>query len=546
MHIGKVKKLFGTKIIALFVSTIFLGFVLGIIEMVIGFAIQNFLVSYNLIATKVIPPVLSPFVAFPTAFLIGIAVVRLFFYFLHGFIPDFTFEAFCSRVRRLLSNALIGTDVEGEALSVAEVSHITTNLTPKVGNFISALCQMIAAFFLLITLLIGMLMISTRLTLIAFIAVFVMVLPTIFLKSAYQRFAGNYHKALQQFSLKILRDLRNIYFLRIVGTNQREVDSLHSKNSTIFSQYVRYALGISLNNTWPVFAGVLIVMFTIWGNSRVNYVQSGTLITFVYLLVRLPQSISQFARSFGHAQFSYPFLLNFLDHSEFLLAEKKSQDASAGHRHSGVPRSLSVKGLSVGRNGALIEGINLNVNKGNFLLIAGESGIGKTTLLMTILGIVPKIKGEIIWDGTSLEQWDRRAFRKHLGYSGTDPFLLDTTIKENLLYGVRDTAMAEQSMDKVLDMTSCSFVHELGDGLLHKLGEAGEGISAGQKQRLSLARALLSNPSILVLDEATANIDEATEEKIFRGIRSNYPDLTIIAVSHRDSLKKFATDFLYI
>ncbi|MFC1593820.1 ATP-binding cassette domain-containing protein [Candidatus Omnitrophota bacterium] len=543
----RLKKLFGTKIIALFIVTIFLGSLLGIIEMVFGFAIQNFLAKFNLIQTVNLPTVFSPFVALPIVFLIVVALIRFFLYFLHGFIPDLSYEMLYSRVRYLLSRALIGSDIENSAISVAEVSHITTNVTPKVGNFISSICQIVTAVFLILTILAGMFIISLRLTSVALIAICIMVLPTVLLKSVYQTYAGNYHKYLRQFSLKLIRDLRNIYFLRIVGTNQRESEQLNATNSTIFRTYVRYGLGIALNNTWPLFAGILVVIFTIWGNHNGNYLQSGMLVTFVYLLVRLPPSISQLARAFGHVQFSYPFVLNFLEYADFFLTENVSQQENNEIiQEETIPQSLRLQDLTVGRDEALTEKVTLSVKRGEFLLITGESGRGKTTLLMTILGIVPKIEGEINWNDIPLEQWSRKVFRKYIGYSGTDPFLIDTTIKENLLYGVRDRGRAEKSLDSILSVTCCSFIHEFEKGLFHKLGEAGEGISAGQKQRLSLARALLYNPSVLILDEATANIDEETEEKILQAMRAQYPDMTVIAVSHRDSLRKFATQSLQI
>ncbi len=542
----KVKRLFGKKVFFLFITTIFLGFFLGLIEMIFGFALQNFLVSFDLIQSKNIPSILLPFATMPTVFLASVAVVRFCFYFLASFLPDFSYETFSSRVRRMLGLAILGTDAENSYLSVAEVSHITTNLTPKVGNFVSSFCQMISAFFLMLTILVGMAVISANLTLVALVAVAVMIFPTIILKSAYQSYAGSFHKNLKMFSLNILRDLRNIYFLRIVGTNNRELSNLNTVNNTIYKQFIKYAVGISVNNTWPLFAGVLIVIFTIWGNHRENYVESGTLITFIYLLIRLPQAISQLARSFGHVQFCYPFLTNFLEYSEMFSDKTENEAREDLKSYRGVPESLSVKDLSIGRNAELLKDVNLEINKGDFLLVKGESGKGKTTFLMTILGIVEKLSGDIKWNNVDLSLWSREVFRSNVGYSGTDPFLIDSTVRENLFYGVRNKDLASNDLEKVLNISCCTFIHELDGGLSYKLGESGEGISAGQKQRISLARALLYNPSVLILDEATANIDEITEEKIFVEIRKNYPELTIIAVSHRESVRKFANKYLQL
>ena len=111
-------------------------------------------------------------------------------------------------------------------------------------------------------------------------------------------------------------------------------------------------------------------------------------------------------------------------------------------------------------------------------------------------------------------------------------------------YGRESGLELREDIEKVLEISCCSFIDKLDDKLAHRLKEGGEGVSAGQKQRISLARALIKEPQVLLLDEATSNIDTVTEKKIFEGIKEAFPEMIIIFVSHRESSREFATKIL--
>lgn len=165
---------------------------------------------------------------------------------------------------------------------------------------------------------------------------------------------------------------------------------------------------------------------------------------------------------------------------------------------------------------------------------------------MTLIGILNPLAGKVSWGGESIETIDPVSLRRRLGYAGPEPYLLDADIRTNLVFGMERDNVSTAEIEHVLRLACAEFVFDLEGGLLHRLQEAGEGISAGQKQRLSLARCLLRAPDILLLDEATANIDEETEGQIMSRIRTAYPEMLIIAVSHRASLRRYATKTIEI
>jgi ATP-binding cassette subfamily B protein AbcA/BmrA len=127
-----------------------------------------------------------------------------------------------------------------------------------------------------------------------------------------------------------------------------------------------------------------------------------------------------------------------------------------------------------------------------------------------------------------------------VGYVGPESFLIEGTVKENLSYGLHQVA-SDIDIRNVLDHADCGFVHSLPLGLEHRLTEQGEGLSAGQKQRLALARALLRKPKVLVLDEATANLDTETELRLVATLEKIRDGMTIVAVTHREALLRIAT-----
>jgi ABC-type bacteriocin/lantibiotic exporter with double-glycine peptidase domain len=160
--------------------------------------------------------------------------------------------------------------------------------------------------------------------------------------------------------------------------------------------------------------------------------------------------------------------------------------------------------------------------------------------------LVPPLGGRVSWSGTLLNTIDPVDLRRKVGFAGAEPYLIDADIRTNLLFGLDRIDIAETEIEHALRVACADFVYDLEGGLSHQLRENGDGISAGQKQRLALARCLLRGPEVLLLDEATANIDEETEHLLFERLLQAYPDLLIVAVSHRSSLRNFATRILEV
>lgn len=186
---------------------------------------------------------------------------------------------------------------------------------------------------------------------------------------------------------------------------------------------------------------------------------------------------------------------------------------------------------------SILKGINLEISKGESIGIIGPSGVGKTTLVDIILGYLKVDEGLILADGVDINN-NLKGWTKNIGYVPQMIFIMDDTIRSNILFGC-DKSNDEKIWDLLRRVRIDEFVDSLPNGLDTYVGERGIRLSGGQRQRLGIARALFNDPDILVLDEATASLDNKLESEIMEDIYELKENKTIIIIAHRlTSLKK--------
>jgi len=180
----------------------------------------------------------------------------------------------------------------------------------------------------------------------------------------------------------------------------------------------------------------------------------------------------------------------------------------------------------------VLEGVSFHVRAGERVGIVGPSGAGKTTLLSLLLRFYSPTGGEVLYDGRPAGDDDVRSLRQRIGYVSQSPLLLSGTILENLRYGNPGA-----SLEQVTRACRAAGIHEfitgLPGGYESEVGERGVNLSEGQKQRLAIARALVKEPDILVLDEPTASLDGLTERSIFEALPRETRGKTLFVVAHR-------------
>ena len=194
-----------------------------------------------------------------------------------------------------------------------------------------------------------------------------------------------------------------------------------------------------------------------------------------------------------------------------------------------------------------IENVNIEIDKGDIIGITGESGSGKTTFADIFVGLLDPTNGKIIIDNKKLDDSNLVAWQKNIGYVSQNVYLSDDTIRNNIAFGVDENKIDNKRVKKCIELCNLSdFVKNLPNGLDTITGERGLKISGGQKQRLTIARAIYFNPDIIVFDEATSSLDKKNENEIISNIvnLSRKENKTLIIIAHKLSILNNCTKLI--
>ena len=196
------------------------------------------------------------------------------------------------------------------------------------------------------------------------------------------------------------------------------------------------------------------------------------------------------------------------------------------------------------KNFPVLNDISIDINKGQTTAIVGSTGSGKSTLIKLILRLYDSTSGEIKFDGKNIRDLELDSLRNKIGLVSQDIFLFEGTVFENIAYGNLD-AKDEEVWEAARLSESDKFINLLPNKENTIVGERGQKLSGGQRQRISIARAILKNPEILILDEATSAVDNETEAAIQRSINTLKEGRTVIAIAHRLSTIRNA-EIIYV
>jgi len=219
---------------------------------------------------------------------------------------------------------------------------------------------------------------------------------------------------------------------------------------------------------------------------------------------------------------------------EVLDTEPEVRDAPNAQPLTEVKGEIILENVSFGyeKHHLVLHDINLHIRPGEMIGLVGPSGSGKTTLINLICRFYDPTRGRILLDGKDLREIRMHDLRRHIGVVLQDNFLFPGTIRENIAYA-RPDATLEEIIEAAKAANAHDFIMRFPDGYDTWVGERGHRLSGGERQRIAIARAILRNPQILILDEATASVDTETERLIQEALERLVQNRTTIAIAHR-------------
>ena len=341
--------------------------------------------------------------------------------------------------------------------------------------------------------------------------------------------------------------LRNIELVKSLGLAEQEVLRLNATTNKILKlelKKVKYLRSLSFIQGTCVNllrTGILFLMLYLIFTQKITVGQFFSLLIYSFFIFGPLQELGNIINTYRETEVS---LQNFRDILAIPKDPKPANPVPVENLETLEFREVSFQHQSA-TTPALTD-ISFRVKRGDTIAFVGPSGAGKTTLVKLLVGLYPPKQGQILYNGLPSDVIDLDKLRERIGFVTQDAQLFSGTIRENLLF-VRPDATDVECLDVLQKAAAHSLLARADKGLDTVIGEGGVKVSGGEKQRLSIARALLRNPHLLVFDEATSSLDSLTEEEISRTMRDVAHDRAVmtILIAHRLSTVMHA-DCIYV
>ncbi|HNR20535.1 MAG TPA: ABC transporter ATP-binding protein [Bacteroidia bacterium] len=329
--------------------------------------------------------------------------------------------------------------------------------------------------------------------------------------------------------------LRNIELVKSLGLANQEINRLNKTTNKILSlelnkvKYIRslsFVQGTTVNFLRTLF--VFLLYYLIF-KDQISPGKMMTLMFYSFFIFGPLQEMGNVITIYREAQVS---LQNFKDILDTPIEYRPSKPRKINWLETFEFNNVSFKHQTAQSNA--LSNISFKVNKGQTIAFVGPSGSGKTTMVKLLVGLYQPIEGTILYDHINGKEIDFDELREQIGFVTQDTQLFAGTIKENLLFV--NPAASDEDVLTALKKASCqNLLSRAQNGINTMIGEGGVKVSGGEKQRLSIARALLRKPNLLVLDEATSALDSITEEEITETVKDINADKNIITIliAHR-------------
>ena len=432
------------------------------------------------------------------------------------------FESFVGGSYSDISSNSAGEVISKFSVDASRVSNVYANLPYSVIATASHIVAILIALFIL----------QPTFTLIVVVLGIIALLITFLVRKVLVKFYKRVRNKDSEISSFIGETTKNALVVKAFGAEEHISLAFNAKTLSYKTARLKHAYLGALLTSITALAFTLFYAFSVLYGvngmlSGVENINFGVIIAVLQLITQIKtpiNNISAYITVYTEMKVSANRL--------FTLIYSKDEKTVVDGEFEGVEVNSAC--YSYGEKG-ILSNCNLTINKGDKILIKGQSGEGKSTLLKLLMGIYAPTSGEIKVkiNGNS---YNSTKIKDIFSFVPQDNMLFLGSVKENITFNKN---YLDAEILKVLDLASIYFIDKTNDGLTKNIGENGLNLSVGQGQRIALARGLISNNPVLILDEATSSLDENTEEKVLENIAS-LKDLTVVFVSHKLAFEKYA------
>jgi ATP-binding cassette, subfamily B, multidrug efflux pump len=428
------------------------------------------------------------------------------------------------------------------------VSRITNDTETIKDLYVSVLSNYVQNTMFLIGVFVAMFYLNVQLALFC-----LFILPILLmLMQTYRRFSSKFYaemsEKLSQLNAKINESIQGMTIIQIFRQEKRlrkEFETINDEHQKAWLKSIKLD-GLLLRPAVDfVSIMALILVLSYFGITSFNSpVEIGVLYAFINYLDRFFEPVNQMMMRlsiFQQALVSASRVFRLLDHDE-IAPTKKGEGYPLIEKGEVEFRNVS---FSYDGKHEVLKNISFTAKKGETIALVGHTGSGKSSIINLLMRFYPGVKGEIFIDGKPIENYENDELRKKMGLVLQDPFLFVGTVEENIRF--YNNELTKEDIVAAAEFVHADpFIGNLPGGYDSKIGERGSTLSSGQRQLLSFARTIALNPMVLVLDEATANVDTETEGEIQKALEKMRLGRTTIAIAHRLSTIQDADQILVL
>ena len=468
--------------------------------------------------------------------LLGLYLISAFFSFAQGFIMTDISQKLTYNLRKEISNKIhklpmgfFDKTTHGEVLSriTNDVDTLSQNINQSTTTLITSVTMLTGGVIM-------MLSISPVMTLVAFV-----ILPlSMLLMSGMIKYSQKFFRSQQQYLGNINGQVEEVYgghnIIKVFNKERDTIDTFKDTNNKLYHSAWKSQFFSGMMSPIMVFVGNLgYVAVSIMGGyfAIIKVIEVGEIQAFIQYVKGFTQPIQQIAQVANLFQSTAAAAERVF---EFLEEPEEEQEYKIDVKSDDLEGVVEFRHAKFGYSDEkiIIKDFSLKVEEGQKIAIVGPTGAGKTTIIKLLMRFYDLTDGQILIDGCDIRDLKRSEVRKMFGMVLQDTWLFHGTIEDNIKYG-KTGASHEQVVEAAKAAHAHHFIQTLPDGYNMVLNEEAGNVSQGQKQLLTIARAILSDPKILILDEATSSVDTRTEVKIQKAMDNLMKDRTCFVIAHR-------------